>query len=114
MSVETSTGTPITAEHAYGLGFANEITEAGEALTAALEMAQLVCRGAPISVQEGLVALERVHSADDDFAWQVTEEAIANTLSSQDTAEGIQAFLERREPRWSGRETRTTGSSLHN
>jgi len=63
--------------------------------------------GAPISVQESLVALERIHRADDDFAWQVTEEAIASTLSSQDTAKGIQAFLERREPRWSGRETRT-------
>lgn len=114
MSVETSTGTPITAEHAYGLGFANEITEAEEALTAVLEMAQFVCRGAPISVQESLVALERVHSTDDDFAWQVTGEAITNTLSSQDTTEDIQAFPERRKPRWSRRETRTTGSSLHN
>ncbi|MGF6888636.1 enoyl-CoA hydratase [Nocardia sp. GAS34] len=97
------TGEPITAERAYGLGFVNEIADEGKALTAAIELAQRVCRNAPISVQESLVALERVHSLDDDFAWQVTEQAIANTLTSQDTAEGVRAFLERREPRWSGR-----------
>ncbi|WP_433576207.1 enoyl-CoA hydratase-related protein [Nocardia brasiliensis] len=97
------TGEPITAERGYELGFVNEIADAGAALTAAMALAQRVCRSAPTSVQESLVALERVHSADDQFAWQVTEEAIANTLTSQDTAEGVQAFLERREPRWSGR-----------
>ncbi|MFI2478851.1 enoyl-CoA hydratase-related protein [Nocardia xishanensis] len=97
------TGEPITAERAYSLGFVNEITNEGTALTAAIELAQRVCRNAPVSVQESLVALERVLGSDDDLAWQVTEQAIANTLSSQDTAEGVQAFLERREPQWSGR-----------
>ncbi|RJQ71570.1 enoyl-CoA hydratase [Pseudonocardiaceae bacterium YIM PH 21723] len=97
------TGEPLDADRAYGLGFVNELADEGQALAQALDLAQRVCRSAPISVQESLVALERVHSADDDHAWEVTEEAIANTFGSDDLGEGIQAFFERREPRWTGR-----------
>ncbi|OBH13073.1 enoyl-CoA hydratase-related protein [Mycobacterium sp. E1747] len=97
------TGEPITAERAYGLGFVNEITDTGLALPAALELAERICRNSPVSVQESLVALERVQAADDEFAWQVTEQARANTLSSRDSAEGVRAFFERREPVWTGR-----------
>ncbi|MBD3644148.1 MAG: enoyl-CoA hydratase-related protein [Alcanivorax sp.] len=61
------------AEMIAGLDAAFNEFEDDPELWAALEMAQLVCRGAPISVQESLVALELVHSADNDFARQVTE-----------------------------------------
>ena len=61
------------AEMIAGLNTAFNEFEDDPELWAALEMAQLVCRGAPISVQESLVALELVHSADNDFARQVTE-----------------------------------------
>ncbi|GAB0107292.1 crotonase/enoyl-CoA hydratase family protein [Nocardia sp. JMUB6875] len=97
------TGDPLTAERAYQLGFVNVVTEPGQAEKSARELAQRICRNAPVSVRESLNALEQLNSADDEQAWRITEAAMAATLSSQDTAEGIAAFLERREPRWSGR-----------
>ncbi|MFF2555982.1 enoyl-CoA hydratase-related protein [Nocardia sp. NPDC058058] len=96
------TGDSLSAERAYQLGFVNIVAEAGQAERSARELAARVCRNAPVSVRESLTALERLNSADDEQAWQVTEAAMAATLSSRDTAEGVAAFLERREPRWSG------------
>ncbi|MFE3189816.1 enoyl-CoA hydratase-related protein [Nocardia sp. NPDC059240] len=97
------TGDPLTAERAYQLGFVNRLTEPGAAEASARALAQRICRNAPVSVRESLTALERLNSADDVRAWQVTDAAMTATLSSHDTAEGIAAFLERREPRWSGK-----------
>ncbi|MVU77216.1 enoyl-CoA hydratase [Nocardia sp. ET3-3] len=97
------TGDPLSAERAYQLGFVNAVAEAGQAERSARGLAERICRNAPVSVRESLTALERLNSADDERAWAVTEAAMAATLSSQDTAEGVAAFLERREPRWSGR-----------
>ncbi|MFI1912884.1 enoyl-CoA hydratase-related protein [Nocardia sp. NPDC020380] len=97
------TGDPLSAERAYQLGFVNIVAEPGAAEQSARELAQRICRNAPVSVRESLTALERVNSADDAEAWRITEAAMAATLSSHDTAEGIAAFLERREPRWTGK-----------
>ncbi|MCU1642686.1 MAG: enoyl-CoA hydratase [Nocardia sp.] len=97
------TGEPLPAERAWQLGFVNRLTDEGETIPAALELATRIALNAPVSVRESLVALETMNSADDAEAWQVTEAAMAATLSSADTAEGISAFLERRTPRWSGK-----------
>ena len=42
--------------------------------------------------------------ADDDVeAWRLTREAEAVIYAADDTKEGVAAFFERREPRWTGR-----------
>jgi len=96
-------GEPLTAERAHQLGFVNVLAEEGQVLGAARELAARICRNAPISVRESLVALERMNSADDERAWEITQEAMAATLTSQDAAEGVAAFFERREARWTGK-----------
>lgn len=97
------TGDPITAERAYQLGFVNTVAETGGAIAAALALAERICRNAPVPVRESLVALEAMNSADDEQAWWITESAKRATRESQDIQEGIAAFLERREPRWTGK-----------
>ncbi|OXR40437.1 Carnitinyl-CoA dehydratase [Nocardia cerradoensis] len=96
------TGDALTAERAHQLGFVNVLTETGSALTAAVELAQRISGNAPLSVRESLAALEELNSADDDRAWEITEAAMAATLSSRDTSEGVAAFLARRAPHWRG------------
>ncbi|MEU8899266.1 enoyl-CoA hydratase-related protein [Nocardia sp. NPDC048505] len=97
------TGDPLAAERAYQLGFVNTVAETGTALKVATELAHRICRNAPISVRETLTAMEHAHAAADETAWRSTEQAMLTTLASADTQEGIAAFLERREPRWTGR-----------
>ncbi|MEV0251542.1 enoyl-CoA hydratase-related protein [Nocardia sp. NPDC050712] len=97
------TGDPLPAERAYQVGFVNTLAEEGTALKLATELAHRICRNAPISVRESLIAVERTNAANDAAAWATTEQAMLTTLASADTSEGIAAFLERREPRWTGR-----------
>ncbi|MBL1079427.1 enoyl-CoA hydratase/isomerase family protein [Nocardia sp. 2] len=96
------TGDPIDAKRGFQLGFVNQVTEEGAAVDAAVALARRICRNAPTSVRESLVALERMNSADDERAWRITREAVVAVLTSQDTVEGVSAFFERREPRWLG------------
>ena len=97
------TGDPISAERAYALGLVNELCDPGGAVEAALALAERVCVNAPVAVQlsRELVLAEDV--AGDEEAWRLTDAATATVMQTQDFAEGPRAFIEKREPVWSGR-----------
>lgn len=97
-----TTGRPLDASRAHALGLVNELVEPGRAQETALELAQQVCANSPLAVSVSLRALERVVSEPDDRGWAATEIASAAIERSADRAEGIAAFLEKREPHWTG------------
>jgi enoyl-CoA hydratase/carnithine racemase len=97
------TGDPIPAERAHALGFVNVLVEPGETVTAAVALAERICRNAPTSVRSTMRAIDETVSADDDLGWAATGRAMALVMASADSAEGIQAFLDRRQPEWLGR-----------
>jgi enoyl-CoA hydratase/carnithine racemase len=49
-----------------------------------------------------MAAIHRLLGADDEFGWGLTDDAKAAVLASDDYREGVAAFLEKRQPRWSG------------
>ena len=97
------TGRPIGAERAHALGLVNDLVGVGTAEQAAIVLAEQVCRNSPLAVSVSLRALERVVAEPDDRGWTATEVASAAIENSADRAEGVAAFLEKREPRWTGR-----------
>lgn len=97
------TGDPIPAERAHAAGFVNLLTEAGGALDGALGLASRICRNAPVSVQACLAAVNGRLQAEADDDWALTDAAKARALSSEDAAEGVRSFLEKRPPVWKGR-----------
>ncbi|MEU6698264.1 enoyl-CoA hydratase-related protein [Pseudonocardia sp. NPDC046786] len=97
------TGRPIGARRAHDLGLVNELVEPGTAEAAALELAGQVCENSPFAVSVTLRALERVVSEPDARGWSATDVATAAIERSEDRAEGVAAFLEKRPPRWTGR-----------
>lgn len=97
------TGDPIDAERAERLGFVNRLVGAGEALDEAVALAQRICRNGPVGIRETMKVLGGLVEADDVVAWELTRSAEAVIYAADDTKEGVAAFFERREPRWSGR-----------
>jgi enoyl-CoA hydratase len=96
------TGEPVDAAEAHALGLVNRLVEPGKAVTAALELAQVITANAPLAV----AAAKRVvrESADwpMDAAFARQERIAKPILASNDAREGALAFAEKRAPCWSG------------
>src|SRR5918996_1931078 len=99
----TLTGDPIDAERAHHFGLVNRLVEPGQALEAAISLAEQICANAPIAVRESRkIVLEATH-ADDEVGWKMSLEGMAAAMSSEDFSEGLTAFIEKRPPQWKGR-----------
>jgi enoyl-CoA hydratase len=97
------TGDRLTPERGYALGLVNVVTEPGEAVTGALELAARICAVGPVGARASLQALERTVSVGDELGWEATVAATDAIRASDDIREGMAAFFEKREPRWTGR-----------
>lgn len=97
------TGDPLTAERAYQLGLVNHLVADGEALTAAIALGEKIATSAPMAVAASRrVVLASAYESDDNLK-KMTNEEFAPILQSEDTKEGLMAFIEKRPPQWKGR-----------
>jgi enoyl-CoA hydratase/carnithine racemase len=97
------TGDPLDAARAQVLGLVNHLTPAGQALSRAVDLAERICANARSAVGNTLVVLNAISASSDAFGWEQTSAAKESVWASEDMLEGIQAFQERRTPRWTGR-----------
>ncbi|MEU0936697.1 enoyl-CoA hydratase-related protein [Embleya sp. NPDC005971] len=96
-------GDPLPAERLYQVGVVNRLTEPGQALAGAVELAERICANGPVAVRASLAAVEHVVAADDEAGWAGTETGFAAIVASEDMKEGVAAFLAKRAPEWTGR-----------
>ncbi|MEV8615082.1 crotonase/enoyl-CoA hydratase family protein [Amycolatopsis sp. NPDC051373] len=97
------TGEPLPAERAERLGLVNQLSEAGQALDRALELAARIAHNAPLAVAAvKRVVNERTAFRDQD-AFPEQDQIVSPVLASQDAREGARAFAEKRAPHWQGR-----------
>jgi enoyl-CoA hydratase/carnithine racemase len=97
------TGNSIGADRAMELGLVNRVVPATDVVDAAIELADQVARNGPVAVRLSRDVVLASRWVDDDEGWRLSEQASNELLQSDDFKEGIQAFLEKREPRWTGR-----------
>jgi enoyl-CoA hydratase/carnithine racemase len=97
------TGERWSAEQALRWGMVQELVEPGQQLTRALEIAGMVAAAAPLAVQGCLKATRFAleHSREDSVGQMLRD--LAPVMASEDAAEGVRSFLERRTAVFSGR-----------
>src|ERR671921_2221414 len=95
-------GEPIDAREAERLGLINEVVPDGEALPRALDLARSISRRpkeAVLAIKRGV--RESLHSSREDSV-RLTLKLSDHAFRTEDCAEGIRAFFEKREPRFEG------------
>jgi enoyl-CoA hydratase len=99
----TLTGDPIDAARAHHFGLVNRLVEPGEALDAAVALAEQICANAPVAVRESRKIVLEATNAPDDIGWKMSMEGMGVAMRSEDFSEGLTAFIEKRPPVWKGR-----------
>ena len=77
--------------------------EPGQALEAALALAERVAANAPMAVLETLRLMKELPGGDDETGFRESGRAMVELANTEDFWEGPKAFLEKRPPEWKGR-----------
>ncbi len=96
------TGEEFGATEALRIGLVQEVVPAGQQLARAVELAHVIAAQAPLGVY-GTLANARVACRGEDAAREHLAALLPPLLVSDDAAEGVQSFVERREARFTGR-----------
>jgi len=96
-------GAPIDAEQALRIGLANRVFPADALLDAALAAGEAIARNGPLAVAAAKRVMQHGQDADARVAEALEREAFAAAFASADRAEGMTAFLEKRDPVFRGR-----------
>lgn len=96
------TGEVIDAQRALQMGLVSRVVEPDALLESALELAGRIAANPPLAVKALKAGLRRTLDPDwhDVGAWAI--EQIQRLRQTEDSKESVQAFLEKREPRFSG------------
>nr|AAC77915.1 enoyl CoA hydratase [Rhodococcus fascians] len=97
------TGDPITAERAHHFGLINTLTEPGEALAGARELAARIAANGPLAVRVSKKILSEAVGWTDSEGFERQTADTDGIFASDDAQEGARAFTEKRVPVWSGR-----------
>ncbi|WP_348731560.1 crotonase/enoyl-CoA hydratase family protein [uncultured Mycolicibacterium sp.] len=96
------TGESFTAEEASGWGFVNVLTEPGEALAGALELAERITANGPLAVAVTKEVMTKSADWTEAEMWKKQGELVMPVFASKDAMEGATAFAEKRKPNWTG------------
>ncbi len=94
------TGELVSAQRAAEMGIINEVAPAGELDTRVEALLAKLRLGSPAALRRGKQAMFAMEMMAFDQALPFAESQIALASSTADAAEGLQAFNEKRKPRW--------------
>ncbi|WP_439032170.1 crotonase/enoyl-CoA hydratase family protein [Gordonia terrae] len=97
------TGDPLTAERAHQFGLVNRVTEPGEALAGARELAAVIAANGPLAVRATKQVTSMAIRYTDPELIKKQWDHLAPVFGSDDAREGAIAFAEKRAPRWTGK-----------
>jgi enoyl-CoA hydratase/carnithine racemase len=96
------TGAPIDARTAAEWGLVNRVVPASQLREETLRLAGQIVEASPLTVGIGKQAFYSQIDLDQSKAYDYTKEVMSLNAMAADAQEGIGAFLEKRQPCWSG------------
>ena len=96
-------GTQVSAQECLALGLVNRMTKEGETLNDAKALARQIGKRPPVATRLLLEAVDDGLEVPIAKALEIETRAFLRSLRTEDAAEGIQAFLGKREAEFKGR-----------
>ena len=95
-------GTGINSPEAFSIGLITRMSQPGQVMDDAKELARTLAKKAPITVQIILDIVTRGLETTLDQGLKIEEEGWLRVEKTKDAKEGIKAFIEKREPNFTG------------
>jgi enoyl-CoA hydratase len=96
------TGRVVGADEALRIGLVNAVFEPGELMEKTMETAATIAAKSPLALAAAKVAVNRALQGDHVENLQREADLFGDLFSSEDAKEGMTAFVEKREPRFTG------------
>ena len=97
------TGTPVGPQRAFELGLVDRLVPAEQLVETAVEYVAKLAKGATMAVGNIKLATRIGADLPLEGALALQREAVLRLFMSEDAAEGLTAFTEKRAPTWTGR-----------
>lgn len=96
-------GHSLSADQAQAAGLVSEVTDDGQALAVALNLAEQIAGRAPVAMQQGKAMVRAAFETHQSAHLLMERQAFAALFGTADKVEGTTAFFEKRRPEWKGR-----------
>jgi len=97
------TGRRIGAEEAHDIGLVQRVVPREGLAETTMALAREICGNSPVGVREAKAAVDRGLEVPLQQGIELEDVAWRRAVASDDRREGIAAFNEKREPRWTSR-----------
>jgi enoyl-CoA hydratase/carnithine racemase len=97
------TGEFISAEAAVDLGLVNRVVDPDMLDNQVMALAQHITDRSPVAVRTGKQMFYKQIDKELEAAYEFAAEVMACNMMAEDAVEGIDAFMEKRDPTWRGR-----------
>lgn len=96
-------GEPISADEAQALGLVTEVIQPELVAARALEIASKIAGRAPVAMRQAKAMVRSAFDLPHTAHLAAERQAFALLFATEDKREGVQAFLDKRPPAWTGK-----------